>query len=88
MVSLCDDLQREFLDMLQRQHPENKEFEDDLEHIRRKVGSDETPADKELRLQAEHRVNLFVLEKGERIGHGDLLQGGVKMVYIATAWGG
>ena len=74
MVSLCDDLQREFLDMLQQQHPENKQFEQDLAHIRRKVvPSEENLAAKELRLRAEQRVRLFVLEKGERIGHGDLL---------------
>ena len=74
MVSLMDDLQRDFLDMLQAHHPDNKQFGEDLEHIRKKVvPSEETPSARELRLQAEQRVKLFVLEKGERIGHGDLL---------------
>lgn len=70
-----DDLQRDFLDMLQAQHPDNKQFAEDLEHIRRTVvPSEECLAAKELRLEAEQRVKLFVMEKGERIGHGDLLR--------------
>ena len=72
MVALMDDLQRDFLDMLQAQHPDNKQFAEDLAYIRRKVDpKEETPAAKELRLQKEQNVKLFVLEKGERIGHGE-----------------
>ena len=82
MVALCDDLQREYLDQLLAQHPEEKQFASDLELIRKRVvevPARETAADKQLRLQAEHRVLLFVREKGERIGHGDLLPNSVKM---------
>ena len=72
---MMDDLQRDFLDMLKSQHSDNKQFAEDLEHIRRKVlPSEECLVAKELRLQAEQRVKLFVLEKGEWIGHGDLLK--------------
>ena len=75
MVVLCDDLQRDFLDQLLAQHPEDVEFARDLEHIRRKVGgpAEETAAQKELRLQAEQRVKLVVQDRGEKITHGDLL---------------
>ena len=75
MVALCDDLQRDFLDQLLAQHPEDVEFARDLEHIRKKVGgpAEETAAQKELRLQAEQRVKLVVQDRGERITHGDLL---------------
>ena len=82
MVALCDDLQREYLDQLLAQHPEEKQFASDLELIRKRVvevPARETAADKQLRLQAEHRVLLFVREEGERIGHGDLLPNSVKM---------
>ena len=80
MVALCDDLQREHLDQLLAQHPEDEQFASDLELVRRKVVPvEETAADKQRRLEAEHRVKLFVRDKGERIGHGDLLPNGVKM---------
>ena len=73
MVELCVDLQSEMLDMLEEQNPDNQEFSNDLKHIRQTVPPNETPQAKTSREQAEHRVKLFVLQHGERIGHGDLL---------------
>lgn len=73
MVSLCEDLQNEFLDLLQSHSPDNEEFKQDLLHIRREVPANEAPRDKAERLKAEQRVKLVVLQHGERIGHGDLL---------------
>ena len=73
MVELCVDLQTEMLDMLEEQHPDNEEYSSDLKHIRQAVPAGETPEAKASREQAEHRVKLFVLQHGERIGHGDLL---------------
>ena len=73
MVSLCEDLQNEFLDLLQSHNPDSEEFKEDLLHIRREVPANETPGAKEQRLEAEQRVKLVVLQHGERIGHGDLL---------------
>ena len=73
MVELVVDLQDEMLDMLEEQHPDCKDFSNDLKHIRLPVPPNESPEAKESRVQAEHRVKLFVDQKGERIGHGDLL---------------
>ena len=68
MVSLCEDLQTEFLDLLQAHNPGNEEYRDDLLHIRREVPTNETSEAKEERLGAEQRVKLVVLKHGERIG--------------------
>ena len=73
MVDLCVDLQDQMLDMLEEQNPENEEFSIDLKHIRTAVPPNEEQQAKVDREQAEHRVKLFVLQHGERIGHGDLL---------------
>ena len=73
MVDLCVDLQDQMLDMLEEQNPENEEFSLDLKHIRTAVPPNEEQQAKVDREQAEHRVKLFVLQHGERIGHGDLL---------------
>ena len=73
MVNLVAELQDEHLDKLEAQHPDNLDFSQDLALIRMLVPPGETPEAKTARLEAEHRVKLFVLQKGERIGHGDLL---------------
>ena len=73
MVDLCVDLQDQMLDMLEEQHPDDDQFSLDLKHIRKAVPPNEGPQAKVDREQAEHRVKLFVLQHGERIGHGDLL---------------
>ena len=73
MVALCVDLQDQLLDNLASQHPGNKEFLQDLQAIREPVSATEDPGSKEAREKAEQRVLMFVEEKGERLGHGDLL---------------
>ena len=73
MVNLVVELQDVELNKLEAQHPDNLEFSLDLAHIRRVVLPGETPEAKVARLEAEQRVKMFVLQKGERIGHGDLL---------------
>ena len=73
MVELMVDLQDEMLNMLEEQHPDCQDFSTDLKHIRQPVPPKESPEAKLSREQAEHRVKLFVEQKGERIGHGDLL---------------
>ena len=67
------DIQREILDRIQEQNPDDHQYAADLHLIRQTIVEKETQEEKSLRLSAEGRVMAAVLQHGEEIGHGDLL---------------
>ena len=72
-IQMAVELQREFLDLIKKQQPNNLQFAKDLEHIYRAVVEEEEQEDKSNREQAEFRVQLVCKLHGENIMHGDLL---------------
>ena len=73
MIEMFLDIQREILDRILEQHPEDFQLSADLHLIRQTIVGEETRDAKGLRLEAEKRVLDVVLKHGEEIGHGDLL---------------
>ena len=71
MCQLAAILQDEVLDTLKLQRPNDHQLHADLALIRKPVPGTERPEDKVVRLQAEQRVKCAVLDRGERVGHGD-----------------
>ena len=66
-------IQDKFLDDISKKRPDDIQYKQDLEFIRREVPKDEPAGAKIVREAAEHRVLLVTVEYGEFIGHGDLL---------------
>ena len=73
MIQMAEELQKELLELLKNQIPNNLQFSNDLDHIYRVVPAEESPEAKSARLLAEYRVKAILLDHGENIGHGDLL---------------
>ena len=69
MIQMAEELQKELLELLKNQIPNNLQFSNDLDHIYRVVPAEETPEVKSARLLAEYRVKAILLEHGENIGH-------------------
>ena len=73
MIEMFLDIQRDILDRILEQNPENHQYSADLHLIREELVGEETEEAKRSRLEAEGRVMDVVLQHGEEIGHGDLL---------------
>ena len=73
MIEMFLDIQREILDRIQEQNPEDHQYSANLHLIRQEIVGEETEEAKKTRLEAEARVMEVVLQHGEEIGHGDLL---------------
>ena len=73
MIEMMHELQLAKLHQIRSQLPENEQFASDLEVVTRVVPPDESTEAKASRVAAEERVKAVVLEKGERVYHGDLL---------------
>ena len=73
MIQLAETLQKEKLMRLKKQRANDLAFHDALEEVYKEVAPTETTEAKTKRLDAEHVVEMTVLEHGEPVGHGDLL---------------
>ena len=73
MIEMFLDIQREILDRILEQNPNDQQYLADLHLIRQDIVEEETVEAKALRLAAEGRVLDVVLRHGEDVGHGDLL---------------
>ena len=73
MIELASDLQKELLETIARQRPEDLEYAEDLNIVYEELEERESEAALRRRTSAEKRVRKVVLEMGERVTHGDLL---------------
>ena len=73
MFELACDLQKELLDTIKRQRPEDLQYSEDLKIVYEEVEEMESEVALGRRTSAEERVRQVVLDMGERVTHGDLL---------------
>ena len=73
MIDLCADLQKELLETIKRQRPEDLQYAEDLKIVYEELKGKETEEALRRRTLAEGRVRQVVLDMGERVTHGDLL---------------
>ena len=73
MIAMAYDLQKEKLDAIKRQRPEDAQYSEDLKIVYEEVETEESQAALERRTAAEERVRQVLYASGERITHGDLL---------------
>ena len=75
MILMAKEIQLAKLNLLLQIYPENSQYAEDLQHIQVELTTEETPVEKQEREAAEHRVKLVLLQHGELVGHGDLMEG-------------
>ena len=73
MIKLAYDLQKELLETIEKQRPEDLQYSEDLKIVYEEVEDIESEDAMRRRTCAEKRVRQVVLDMGERVTHGDLL---------------
>ena len=73
MIELASDLQKELLETIAKQRPEDLQYAEDLKIVYEELEERESEDALRRRTSAEERVRKVVLEMGERVTHGDLL---------------